>query len=549
MEMVLREGGIRDDGLNVDPVSGNEIPSGSLAEEVRDDIPAQLSGGEYVVPADVVRFFGVKFFEDLRMEAKQGLQAMERNGRIGGEPVMVAAVSSDQGITDEDLKELESMMTTGVYHGGLMDKIAYTAKNDPMVNERINKKGMAVGFANGGQVTSKFADPSEIDSIIDRVSIMAQQNPAIAKELSQRGISVRQIPDQTNVQQMQPRNTPAQVTNPVSQQMQEGGVPNPFTTYTTPGLSTSLGLPPPQPITPDVTATPPASTTTAAAPQVLAPTPTPDIGQCGQGSRWNGFSCVDDSEGPDGGGGDPTTSKPWHEGIDFEDITGFVEKTLSDVAPTKPIDKSFGEQAIGMLPSIAFLTKIDDINNLAKAKAALELGLDSGRVTQENYNTLAAKLDNATKTLGMENSFIGTGKYNRLSSRKEADEIFGNRDGKFDPKELNEWMDSLGVDMDYSGADPVKQAQVQEITILKDQAKKGGGKSKITGGDDEGPSNPEKPTKSKVSPPPAPPVSKISSNTKPNPNRKPYFAPDDDSYSGGFGWQKAKGGLMKKKKK
>ena len=153
MEMVLREGGIRDDGLNVDPVSGNEIPSGSLAEEVRDDIPAQLSGGEYVVPADVVRFFGVKFFEDLRMEAKQGLQAMERNGRIGGEPVMVAAVSSDQGITDEDLKELESMMTTGVYHGGLMDKIAYTAKNDPMVNERINKKGMAVGFANGGQVT------------------------------------------------------------------------------------------------------------------------------------------------------------------------------------------------------------------------------------------------------------------------------------------------------------------------------------------------------------------------------------------------------------
>ncbi len=70
MEMVLKEGGIRDDGLNVDPVSGNEIPSGSLAEEVRDDIPAQLSGGEYVVPADVVRFFGVKYFEDLSLSEK-----------------------------------------------------------------------------------------------------------------------------------------------------------------------------------------------------------------------------------------------------------------------------------------------------------------------------------------------------------------------------------------------------------------------------------------------------------------------------------------------
>ena len=38
----------------------------SMAEEVRDDIPAQLSDGEYVVPADVVRYYGVKFFEDLR---------------------------------------------------------------------------------------------------------------------------------------------------------------------------------------------------------------------------------------------------------------------------------------------------------------------------------------------------------------------------------------------------------------------------------------------------------------------------------------------------
>ena len=54
----------------VDPVSGNEVPPGSLPEEVRDDIPAQLSEGEYVVPADVLRFYGMKFFEDLRKEAR-----------------------------------------------------------------------------------------------------------------------------------------------------------------------------------------------------------------------------------------------------------------------------------------------------------------------------------------------------------------------------------------------------------------------------------------------------------------------------------------------
>ena len=76
-----------DDGMDKDPVSGNEVPTGSLAEEVRDDVPAMLSEGEYVVPADVLRFYGMKFFEDLRMNAKIALAKMEAEGRIGGEPI------------------------------------------------------------------------------------------------------------------------------------------------------------------------------------------------------------------------------------------------------------------------------------------------------------------------------------------------------------------------------------------------------------------------------------------------------------------------------
>ena len=44
-----------------------------MAEEVRDDVPAMLSEGEYVVPADVVRYHGIEKFEDLRDEAKMGL--------------------------------------------------------------------------------------------------------------------------------------------------------------------------------------------------------------------------------------------------------------------------------------------------------------------------------------------------------------------------------------------------------------------------------------------------------------------------------------------
>lgn len=69
-----------------DPVSGNEIPAGATAEEVRDDVPAMLSENEYVLPADVVRFIGVEKIEKMVQKAKAGLEEMAANGRIGGEP-------------------------------------------------------------------------------------------------------------------------------------------------------------------------------------------------------------------------------------------------------------------------------------------------------------------------------------------------------------------------------------------------------------------------------------------------------------------------------
>ena len=74
-----------EDGGEVDPVSGNGIPLGSTAKEVRDDQPAMLSEGEMVVPADVVRYFGVEFFMDLRDKAKIGYKKMEAMGQFGTE--------------------------------------------------------------------------------------------------------------------------------------------------------------------------------------------------------------------------------------------------------------------------------------------------------------------------------------------------------------------------------------------------------------------------------------------------------------------------------
>ncbi len=85
MEKLFAEGGINTGKAEVDPVSGNEVPPGSMPEEVRDDIDAKLSGGEYVVPADVLRYYGVNFFEKLRKKAKEGLSEMDAEGRIGGD--------------------------------------------------------------------------------------------------------------------------------------------------------------------------------------------------------------------------------------------------------------------------------------------------------------------------------------------------------------------------------------------------------------------------------------------------------------------------------
>ena len=84
------EGGFLDDGAAVDPVSGNEVPAGSLVEEVRDDIPAQLSEGEFVVPADVVRFIGLDKLMKMRDAAKAGLADMEADGQMGGSPAPMA---------------------------------------------------------------------------------------------------------------------------------------------------------------------------------------------------------------------------------------------------------------------------------------------------------------------------------------------------------------------------------------------------------------------------------------------------------------------------
>ena len=113
MEM-FEDGGLMQEGGTTDPVSGNDVPVGSTQEEVRDDIPAQLSEGEFVFPADVVRFYGLDKLMEMRQNAKAGLQRMEEMGQMGNSeeatlPDDIPFDLEDLDIEDEmgDNKELE----------------------------------------------------------------------------------------------------------------------------------------------------------------------------------------------------------------------------------------------------------------------------------------------------------------------------------------------------------------------------------------------------------------------------------------------------------
>ena len=102
---LFEDGGLMDEGGTVDPVSGNDVPPGSTQEEVRDDIPAQLSEGEFVFPADVVRYIGLGNLMRMRQEAKMGLKVMEEMGQMGNSEEATIPDDIPFDINDLDMEE------------------------------------------------------------------------------------------------------------------------------------------------------------------------------------------------------------------------------------------------------------------------------------------------------------------------------------------------------------------------------------------------------------------------------------------------------------
>jgi len=255
MEMLLQEGGIADDGTTVDPVSGNEVPSGSMAEEVRDDVPAQLSEGEYVVPADVTRYYGVKFFEDLRTQAKQGMAQMEAEGRIGGEPVSQTMDNQAEGaLTPEELAMLQEM---GMAVGGMVTPPPQAVGN----TGEYNKGGQVLYAQDGVDVSSASASTSGVNPY--QAQFTQGMGTAFAPGyLSQQIIEASQAPQSSIVMLYSPDGIAVSLTLPAEQAkydqlVAEGYTTQPVATTTETAVRTGNDDSPPpettEAMTPDYT--------------------------------------------------------------------------------------------------------------------------------------------------------------------------------------------------------------------------------------------------------------------------------------------------------
>ena len=172
---LFQEGGLKDEGNTVDPVSGNEVPSGSTQEEVRDDIPAQLSEGEFVFPADVVRYIGLEKLMMIRQRAKAGLQRMEEMGQMGNSEEAILPDDMPFSIEDLDMEDdpiemqVGGVVTTNPNTGNptnMMGGVTNTVTGNP-VNTSIYNPNANQTYTPGG--VSPYA-PATYQSLLPQSS-------------------------------------------------------------------------------------------------------------------------------------------------------------------------------------------------------------------------------------------------------------------------------------------------------------------------------------------------------------------------------------------
>jgi SAM-dependent methyltransferase len=131
--------------VGFDPESGNEVPLGSSAKNVRDDLDAVLSDGEYVLPADVVKWHGLKHIQGMHVEAEMGLMSMAMDDLVP---------------TDYDMEkdEVKDMKDNGGY---VLDQKAKPLEAEKVTQEPNTKKGKKIKTPDGESITVAAVDTTD----------------------------------------------------------------------------------------------------------------------------------------------------------------------------------------------------------------------------------------------------------------------------------------------------------------------------------------------------------------------------------------------------
>jgi len=147
---LFQDGGLKDEGNTKDPVSGNDVPPGATQEEVRDDIPAQLSEGEFVFPADVVRYIGLEKLMMMRQEAKAGLKMMERMGQMGNADEATIPDDMPFSIIDIEIAEGDDDEVEERAQGGVIEAAngfaGTTTATNPLQTRQPSNMGAPTGL-------------------------------------------------------------------------------------------------------------------------------------------------------------------------------------------------------------------------------------------------------------------------------------------------------------------------------------------------------------------------------------------------------------------
>ena len=167
----FEDGGLKDEGGMVDKISGNEVPSGSTRKEVRDDIPANISEGEFIFPADVVRFIGLEKLMQMRQMAKMGLKEMEAMGQMGNSDEATMPDDLPFGMADLIIVEGEDDSEENNFAvGGIQWPV--TPMDQPIITKvYVN--------AAGDKINIRFQGDKPLDTIPEGYVLFTEQVPVV----------------------------------------------------------------------------------------------------------------------------------------------------------------------------------------------------------------------------------------------------------------------------------------------------------------------------------------------------------------------------------